>query len=352
MSACSKTSCPRRGGHERAEDGTQRQVGPTHAAPTSPDKRPPGGTGAGVTPAPNGSRSLTAEGASFGRICVSAPNWKPKTIGTADCLYVLRGMNTGVGGPHLPGPAVQLEGGLRSPDRVQGRRSRVQGHMVSLRRGRGVDQPHGGPVPGTVPCPAVRHDTSDKSYLAYMAARLLEMRRVLKPTGSVYLHCDPTMGAYLKLVMDAIFGRANFRNEIIWCYRGGGVPRKDFARKHDTILRYSKGKQVTFNVDAVRVPYSGDSQERLQFIEGGPMERVRTPGTCPQTVRPALGGSWPRRHCLLQSSSGRRASPGGEARPFRSRLDGLCARLMVFEQLGPALTACRRDSIAPAVPSP
>ena len=57
---------------------------------------------------------------------------------------------------------------------------------------------------------------SDKSYLAYMAARLLEMRRVLKPTGSIYLHCDPTMSHYLKLVMDAIFGRKNFRAEIIW----------------------------------------------------------------------------------------------------------------------------------------
>ena len=69
--------------------------------------------------------------------------------------------------------------------------------------------------------------SSDKSYLVYMAMRLLEMRRLLKPTGTIYLHCDPTMSHYLKLVMDAIFGRRNFRNEIIWCYRGGGVPRRD-----------------------------------------------------------------------------------------------------------------------------
>ncbi len=57
---------------------------------------------------------------------------------------------------------------------------------------------------------------SDKSYLAYMAARLLEMHRILKPTGSIYLHCDPTMSYYLKVVMDAIFGRRAFRNEITW----------------------------------------------------------------------------------------------------------------------------------------
>ena len=63
---------------------------------------------------------------------------------------------------------------------------------------------------------------SDKSYLVYMAIRLLELHRILKPTGSIYLHCDPTMSHYLKLVMDAIFGRKNLKNEIVWCYKSGG----------------------------------------------------------------------------------------------------------------------------------
>ena len=97
-----------------------------------------------------------------------------------------------------------------------------------------------------------------------MAVRLLEMRRILKPTGSIYLHCDPTMSHYLKLVMDAIFGRKAFKNEIVWCYRGGGVPKSDFARKHDIILRYCSGEPL-FNVDAVRVPYSQDSADRLEY---------------------------------------------------------------------------------------
>ena len=56
---------------------------------------------------------------------------------------------------------------------------------------------------------------SDKSYLIYMAVRLLEIRRLLKPTGSVYLHCDPTMSHYLKIMMDVIFGRKNFKTEVI-----------------------------------------------------------------------------------------------------------------------------------------
>ena len=89
---------------------------------------------------------------------------------------------------------------------------------------------------------------SDKAYLAYMTARLLEIHRVLKPTGSVYLHCDPTMSHYLKLVMDAVFGRAEFRNEIIWSYRRWPSGSLDFQRMHDVILRYSKSPDRTFNI--------------------------------------------------------------------------------------------------------
>lgn len=96
------------------------------------------------------------------------------------------------------------------------------------------------------------------AYLTMMAPRLAELHRVLKPTGTIYLHCDPSASHYLKILMDAVFGIENMRNEIVWCYRGGGVPRKDFARKHDIILRYSKTQNYFFDVDAVRVPYSDD----------------------------------------------------------------------------------------------
>ena len=57
-----------------------------------------------------------------------------------------------------------------------------------------------------------------QSYLIMLAVRLLEMKRLLKDTGSIYLHCDPTASHYLKMVMDAVFGHDNFRNEIVWCY--------------------------------------------------------------------------------------------------------------------------------------
>jgi len=98
------------------------------------------------------------------------------------------------------------------------------------------------------------------AYLVSMTLRIAEIHRVLKETGSFYLHCDPTASHYLKLVCDAIFCAkgGEFRNEIVWCYSGGGRPREDFARKHDVVLRYSKTKNVIFNADAIRVDYNLD----------------------------------------------------------------------------------------------
>jgi site-specific DNA-methyltransferase (adenine-specific) len=81
---------------------------------------------------------------------------------------------------------------------------------------------------------------SDKSYLIYMSVRLLEMKRLLKPDGSIYLHCDPTMSHYLKLVMDAIFDKRNYRAEIIW-KRHNAHNDKLYGTIHDTIFYYSYG---------------------------------------------------------------------------------------------------------------
>ena len=85
------------------------------------------------------------------------------------------------------------------------------------------------------------------SYASYMAERLFMMHRILKETGSIYLHCDPYASHYLKLVMDAIFGEKNFRNEIVWSYRRWPVKGNDFQRMHDIILRYSRGDTWKWN---------------------------------------------------------------------------------------------------------
>lgn len=79
-----------------------------------------------------------------------------------------------------------------------------------------------------------------ENYIAWMEGKIRECHRVLKDTGSMYLHCDWHANAHLRILMDEIFGENNFRNEIIWCYGGGGIPKKDFPRKHDTIFRYVK----------------------------------------------------------------------------------------------------------------
>jgi site-specific DNA-methyltransferase (adenine-specific) len=105
-------------------------------------------------------------------------------------------------------------------------------------------------------------DSDMLAYLAMMAPRLMELRRALKSTGSIYLHCDPTASHYLKMLMDAIFSPENFRNEIIWAYRGGGSGHKDFGHRHDVILRYSKTKDYCFYPDAVRVPYQAEGISR------------------------------------------------------------------------------------------
>ena len=85
------------------------------------------------------------------------------------------------------------------------------------------------------------------SYTSYMAERLFIMHRILKETGSIYLHCDPYASHYLKLIMDAIFGEKNYRNEIIWCYGLGGSSSKVFSRKHDIILFYTKSSNWYFD---------------------------------------------------------------------------------------------------------
>jgi len=92
----------------------------------------------------------------------------------------------------------------------------------------------------------IHGEGSNLAYLSYMANRLLECHRVLKSTGSIYLHCDPTMSHSLKLVMDAVFGRNMFLNEIVWAYRTGGVSKKWFGRKHDVILFFRKSKDFFF----------------------------------------------------------------------------------------------------------
>ena len=97
----------------------------------------------------------------------------------------------------------------------------------------------------------VIHSDSHAAYLSYMAIRLVEIQRVLKPTGSIYLHCDHTAGHYLKVLMDAVFGKKNFVNEIAWGYEKPRSAKKIWRNNHDVILFYSKSDEWTFNPQRV-----------------------------------------------------------------------------------------------------
>ncbi len=103
------------------------------------------------------------------------------------------------------------------------------------------------------------------AYLTMMCIRLIELRRVLKNTGSIYLHCDPTASHYLKILMDAIFGSENFRNEIIWCYKSRHFSKKHFGRKHDVILFYSKTTDYVFNWQDVLRPLSANTIAKSRY---------------------------------------------------------------------------------------
>ena len=106
------------------------------------------------------------------------------------------------------------------------------------------------------------------AYVSYMANRLLECHRVLKPTGSLYLHCDPTMNYLLRMVLDAIFGRKRLQNEIIWHYTtSSGKPKKHFIKNTDTIYFYSKTTKSRFNT--IREPWPESTLRKWQRDEHG-----------------------------------------------------------------------------------
>ena len=177
-------------------------------------------------------------------------NWANQTIWTGDNLPIMRGMNSASVDLIYLDPPFNSKANYAAPigSKAAGAEfkdtwtlSDVDAEWVNL-----IESKH--PALHRVLLAAMTD--SDKSYLAYMAVRLLEMKRVLKDTGSIYLHCDPTMSHYLKLVMDAIFGRKSLRNEIYWYYYNKLHDRRKplFPRATDSLLFYTTGEaRHTFN---------------------------------------------------------------------------------------------------------
>ena len=129
------------------------------------------------------------------------------------------------------------------------------------------------------------------AYLVNMAVRLIEMKRILKSSGSIYLHCDPTASHYLKIIMDAIFGAKNFLNELIWHYRKWPTGKYTYQRNHDVLLMYGgggKSKDRTFN--QIYMERSASTQKRFgnaKIVSGFDDEGNRLPA---QTVEDVSEG--------------------------------------------------------------
>ena len=180
------------------------------------------------------------------------PNWKNRTLFHGDNLDYLRAMNSESvdliatdppfnKGRDFHATPDSLAAGAKFQDRWSWERDIHQDWVDQVTD----DYPR---LMEAIESARYAHSDGMGAFMCFMAVRLLEMRRVLKPTGSIYLHCDPTASHYLKAVMDAIFGWKLFLNEVLWLYKTGGMSKRWFGRKHDNILLYTKGRNYTFNV--------------------------------------------------------------------------------------------------------
>ena len=137
------------------------------------------------------------------------------------------------------------------------------------------------------------HGKSMKAYLIMMGIRMLEMYRILKPTGTLYLHCDDNASHYLKIMMDGIFGSDNFRNEVVWqrAVTSKGNLKKGLARDSDIILRYSKSNDFVWNPEAVTIPYDlkaldEKTKRQYYYVEPGTRRLVSHTSITAQTQDP------------------------------------------------------------------
>ena len=178
-------------------------------------------------------------------------NWEDKTLFVGDNLHVLRGMNSETVDMIYLDPPFNSNRNYAAPigSRAAGAAFKDAWTLsdIDLMEHQALKENHSG-LYAVIDAAGTAHSKGMKSYLIMMAVRLLELRRVLKDTGSLYLHCDTTASHYLKLTLDAIFGRSNFRNEVIWRRTTAkGLAKNRFASNHDVILAYGKASKSTWN---------------------------------------------------------------------------------------------------------
>ena len=188
------------------------------------------------------------------KVMTNPPNWANRTVWTGDNLDILRGMNSETVDLIYLDPPFNSNKDYAAPvgSEAAGAAFKDTWSLSDL------DVAWMGLIADEEPAIAHLLDTTGQthskgmqSYLTMMAVRLLEMRRVLKDTGSIYLHCDPTAGHYLKLLMDAVFGQDSFRSDISWkrtsAHSDTRQGRNQHGRVHDALLFYSRSERWTWN---------------------------------------------------------------------------------------------------------
>ena len=219
---------------------------------------------------------------------MAEPNWENQTIWTGDNLPIMRGMNSDSVDLIYLDPPFNSKANYAAPigSAAAGAEFKdtwtltdVDAEWINL-----IEAKH--PKLHRVLLAAMTD--SDKSYLAYMAVRLLEMHRLLKPTGSIYLHCDPTMSAHLRLVMDAIFGKKNFRNEIVWQRTNNHSDAGRFGRICDRLFFY--GTNIRKNNVKIPLADSYITSKYRRKDERGQYQDVSLTG--PGTTAGEAGETW------------------------------------------------------------
>ena len=187
---------------------------------------------------------------------MSNPNWRNRTLWTGDNLDIMRGMNSESVDLIYLDPPFNSNKTYSAPigSKAAGALFKDAWTLDDVDLAwHGEIAEQNSAVYAVIDTAGVAHGSGMKSYLIMMAVRLLELHRVLKPTGSLYLHCDPTASHYLKLLMDAVFGRAQFRNEVIWQRYGSHNDASKYGRVTDSLLFYAD-KGATWA--SIRLPLS------------------------------------------------------------------------------------------------
>ena len=181
---------------------------------------------------------------------MSEPNWANRTMWTGDNLDIMRGMNSESVDLIYLDPPFNSNRNYAAPIGSEAAGAAFKDTWtlddVDLAWHGEIAEQHPA-LYAIIAAAREAHGTSMQSYLIMMGVRLLEMRRLLKPTGSVYLHCDPTASHYLKLVMDAVFGAGNFRNEIVWRRTTAHSDSKRYGANIDIILFYTNSDKWLWN---------------------------------------------------------------------------------------------------------